>query len=287
MSKFLRYVLATYNRLSPQFNWFNPGSYSTVISSYYGMPWEIYRTSSILPYTSRPVTFVTKGGGLPGYFTNIIMVPDYNLGITILTAGKSSSLMELIRETVTVPLLKAAEEIAQLDLLARYTGVFAAKDLNSSLILAQNDSKSLYIESFISNSTDIFSSWRPLLEPLIHDGPFRVQLVPTLLYRDEKNHKGELWRGTIVLEDRDHEAIWDDFCLTDLDPLYYAGTPLLEIVFWGGEDGGNVVEEVEMSGFRVKMGRVRNKETNGEIPVKNKFTNGNQQEIMFERKNLE
>jgi len=209
------------------------------------------------------------------------MVPDYDLGITIFTAGKSSSLLDFIRETVTVPLLKSAEEIAQLDLLARYTGNFTAKDLNSSLILAQNESKSLYIESFISNSTDIFSTWRPLLEPLIHDGRFRIQLVPTLLYRDKKNHKGELWRGTIVLEEQNHEAIWDDHCITDLDLLYYAGKPLLEIVFWGGEDGGDVIEELEISGFRVKMGRVRNKESNIEITVGNKFTNGKQQEIML------
>jgi hypothetical protein len=238
------------------------------------MPWEIYRTSSILPSTSRPVTFVTKAGGLPGYFTYIIMVPDYDLGITIFTAGESTSLLDSIRETVTVPLLKAAEEVAQLDLLSRYTGTFTAKDINSSLILSQNESKSLYIKSFISNSTNIFSTWRPLLEPLVSDGPFRIQLIPTLLYRDEKNHKGELWRGVIVLEDRNHEAIWDGHCITDIDPFYYAGTPLLEIVFWGGEDGDNVVEELEMSGFRIKMGRERSKESNREIPGEK------QQEVM-------
>lgn len=280
MSKFVRYVLSNYNGLSPQFNWFNPGSYSTSISSYYGMPWEIYRTSSILPSTSRPVTFVTKGGGLPGYFTYIIMVPDYDLGITIFTAGKSNALLDLIREIVTVPLLKAAEEVAQSDLLNRYTGLFTAKNLNSSIILAQDASRSLYVKSFISNSTDIFSTWRPLLEPLIHDSPFRLQLVPTLLYRDEKNHKGELWRGTIVLEERDDEAIWDDFCTTDIDMFYYAGTPLLEVVFWGGEDGGNV-EKLELSGFRVKMGRVGSRESDAGIAVANKFTDERQQEILL------
>jgi len=281
MSKFLRYVLTNYNGLSPQFNWFAPGSYSMSLSSYYGMPWEIYRTSSILPSTTRPVTFVTKGGGHPGYFTYIIMVPDYDLGITLFTAGSPSSL-DLIREIITVPLLKAAEEIAQIDLSARYTGTYTAKDLNSTLTLAQHDTKSLYIESFISNSTEIFSTWRPLLRAFTQNQPFRIQLVPSLLYRDEKNRKGEVWRGTVVLEERDREAVWDDYCMANLDPLYYAGIPLLEIVFWGGEDGGSVVEEVELSAFRVKLGRVGNKESGRESTgEKDQFTNGRQQEILF------
>lgn len=245
------------------------------------MPWEIYRTSSILPLTSRPVTFVTKGGGLPGYFTYIIMVPDYDLGITIFTAGESSSLLDLLRETATVSLLKAAEEMVQLDLLDRYTGTFTAKDLNSSLVLAQNGNRSLYIESFISNSTDTFNAWRLLLKPFVQGGTFRIQLVPTLLYRDEKNNKGELWRGVVVPEKRNLEAIWDDQCITDLDTLYYAGIPLLEVVLWGGEDGVNIVEEVEMSGFRVKLGRLKNGERNTEVMIGKKFTNGKQQEIML------
>lgn len=249
------------------------------------MPWEIFRTSSILPSTSRPVTFVTKGGGLPGYFTYIIMVAEYDLGITIFTAGESSTLLDLIREAVTVPLLKAAEEVAQLDLSERYTGTFTARHLNSSLVLAQDDSKSLYVESFISNSTDTFTAWRPLFERLIHDGPFRIQLVPTLLYRDEKNQRGELWRGVIVVEERNHELpIWDDDCTTDIDQSYYAGKPLLEIVFWGGEDGKSVVEEVEMSAFKVKMGRVRKGDSNMESAVGHKSAHGNHQEIMMEGK---
>ncbi|OBT65801.1 hypothetical protein VE03_03315 [Pseudogymnoascus sp. 23342-1-I1] len=254
MSKFLRHVLTIHNTLSPQVNWFNPGSYSESLTSFYGMPWEIYRTSSILPSTLRPITFITKAGGLPGYSTYIIMAPDHGLGITIFTAGPPD-LLDLIREAVTVPLLRAAEETAQQDLHDRYTGSFAAAaPLNSTIVLAQSDSKGLYIESFISNSTVTLDAWQGPLSPLTQGRPFRIQLVPSLLYREDgAGRKGEVWRGLVVLEERGGGA-WDDHCSTNYDPLSYADKPLLEVVFWEGE--GGVMEELEMVGLRVSLARV-------------------------------
>lgn len=218
------------------------------------MPWEIYRTSSILPSTLRPITFVTKGGSLPGYFTYIIMAPEYDLGITIFTAGPQN-LLDLIREAVTVPLLRAAEETAQQDLHVRYTGSFvAAAPLNSTIVLSQSDRMGLYIDFFVSNSTVILDAWQEPLSLLTQGRPFRIQLVPTISYREDgAGRKGEVWRGMVVLENRGAGA-WDDHCVTNYDPFSYADKPLLEVVFWEGE--GEIVEELEMVGFRVNMGRV-------------------------------
>ncbi|KFY71517.1 hypothetical protein V499_08288 [Pseudogymnoascus sp. VKM F-103] len=280
MSKFLRHVLATHNTLSPQLNWFSPGSYSESLSSYYGMPWEIYRTSSMLPSTLRPVTFITKGGSLPGYFTYVIMAPDYDLGISIFTAGPAD-LLDLIREAVTVTLLRAAEETAQRDLNDRYTGIFAAAaPLNSTLVLTQSDTKALYIDSFISNSTVILEAWQGPLSSLTQGGPFRIQLVPSLSSRgDDAGRKGEVWRGILVPEKRGTGA-WDDQCMTNYDPLSYANKPLLEVVFWGGE--GAVMKEIEMVGFRVVLERVEGGGEGRETLDVNKdgFTKENGQKVL-------
>ncbi|KAE9374124.1 putative FLP FmtA-like protein, betalactamase [Stipitochalara longipes BDJ] len=251
MSKFLRYVLKHYNGLTPILNWFHPASYSTTLSSFYGTPWEIFRTSSILPSTSRPVTFVTKSGSVPGYLSYIILLPEYDLGITILTTGTSTLLKDSIREIITVPLVKAAENIAQADLTARYTGTYRASDLNSTLVISHSATKSLYVESFISNSTDVFNAWKWFgWGPSDHS---RIQLVPTLLFRDEEKKQGEIWRGLIVAEKRSESLIWDDFCLTDDDPAQFAGKPVFEVVMWHADDGVGRVEEVELSAFRVKL----------------------------------
>jgi len=254
MSKFLRYVLKHYNGLTPTLNWFHPASYSTTISSFYGTPWEIFRTNSILPSTSRPVTFVTKSGSVPGYLSYIILLPEYDLGITILTTGTSTLLKDSIREIITVPLVKTAEHIAQKDLAARYTGTYQAAHLNSTLIISHSAKKSLYVESLISNSTDVFAA----LKSFWPSDDLRIQLVPTLLFRDEEKQQGEIWRGLPVPEKRNESLIWDDFCLTDDDPVQFAGKPVFEFVMWHADDGAGRVEEVELSAFRVTLKRDRN-----------------------------
>lgn len=65
----------------------------------------------------------------------------------------------------------------------------------------------------------------------------------------------------LIVPDREekHGGIWDEFCVTDVDPASYAGVPLTEIVFWDGE--GDQVREVELSAFRV---RLRRRENGGE-----------------------
>lgn len=253
MSKFLRYVLSHYNGLTPQLNWFQPASYSTTISSFYGTPWEIFRTTSILTTTSRPVTFVTKGGSVPGYLSYVIMLPEYDLGVTILTTAASDSLIEQIRGALTVPLVTAAEHIAQYDLSAHYAGIYTTTRLNTTLTLAHSATKSLYIESFISNSTDVIKAWKPWLDEVTHGESFRIQLIPTTLYQDEENKQGAFWRGIIVPESQNKNLVWDDFCSTDDDFALYAGKPILEFVFRGAEKGNDTVKEVVLSGFRVKL----------------------------------
>ena len=102
LSTWLRYILSTYNAQTlAAGNWFTPTSFSGSIDTFYGTPWEIFRarTHEVMEElkSTRPLTFVTKGGGLPGYSSMMIMVPEYGIGITILVAGNGKAL-EDIRE---------------------------------------------------------------------------------------------------------------------------------------------------------------------------------------------
>ena len=123
LSRYLRYILTHYNALTPSLNWLQPASYTDSVSSFFGMPWEIYRTTKLLPDTSRPVTFVTKSGGLPSYSSIIMMAPDYNLGLTILVGG-SDRLLPMLRKLVTVPLIEAVERMAFSQLKSNYGGTY-------------------------------------------------------------------------------------------------------------------------------------------------------------------
>jgi hypothetical protein len=253
LSKWLRYILSHYNRITNAVNWLQPASWGEGMQSFYGMPWEIFRTDEILEDSRRPVTFVSKSGGLPGYTSIIYLLPEYDIGITILVAGGEAPLLSKLSVIVTVEIIRAAENVA-LKQLERYSGTYEATKpaLNSSITLSV-DCHGLAISHFISNGTDMTS----LISKLSGiDGPYRAQLTPTLLFKDEKMQQGELWRLQVVpekIEKKGNEGIWDSFCVTSIDAFSYGGLPVQEVVFWSDE--GKQVERADLTGFRVKLKR--------------------------------
>ncbi|KAF2015353.1 beta-lactamase/transpeptidase-like protein [Aaosphaeria arxii CBS 175.79] len=259
LSKYLRYILTKYNGITHALNWAHPVSPGDGLQTFYGTPWEIFRTDEILLGSKRSVRFITKSGGLPGYQSIIMTVPEYDLGITILVAGTGRIFTELL-EAVTVEAVRAAEEVAIRQLHERYAGEYAAEQagLNTSMILVA-DERGLVLERFISNGTDVLESQlKQLLGPHGGDIPWYAILAPTLLYSNEKKEEGEKWRilGVQYPNPQGHK-IWDNFCPTDYDRASYAGKPFNEVIFWGGE--GNTVETIEATGFRAKLVR-ENKE---------------------------
>ena len=288
LAKFGRYVLTHFNSppaLGTGVNWLQPASFGDTLYSFYGMPWETFRTDRILPHTTRPVTFFTKGGGVPGYTTQLNLAPEYDLVFTILTAGNTKLLSELL-EAVTVPTIRAAEEIAGKTLMRDYVGhyIFSSivdsdttttstphdhssqqplspfpspSHLNSSATFTYHPTTGLTLTSFISNSTDVFTSLFSIA-PGFGNPNTHLQLIPTLLYADEASQKGEKWRALITpgRKPESERGVWDDFCIADVDVSMYDGRGLNEVVFWRDTDGNGGVE-VEMRAFRVRLRRVR------------------------------
>lgn len=252
LSKYLRFVLSKYNGLTHTLNWFNPASTSRGLQSFYGIPWEIYHTDRILQDSRRTVRFITKGGGLPGYTSIIIAVPEYDLGFTILVAGNGDLLLQL--QNIVTRFVRSAEKVAIRQLLDRYTGTYASDkaNLNTSVTLIA-DKRGLIVTEFVSNSSDMLKSgdishWIPQYG--------HAQLVPTLLYRNAQDQKGEEWRIQPAADRIDGESdIWDDFCITDIEGPLYAAVPINNIVFWEREDG-KAFQKLELSGFRVNLTRV-------------------------------
>jgi hypothetical protein len=235
LAKYLRYILTHYNALATGVNWFNPASPSQGLYSHYGMPWEMFQTDRILGDSKRTVRFITKGGGLPGYFSLIAMVPEYGLGITILVAGKVDMLIK-IQDAVGATIVRAAEAIAIRQLQERYAGTYASTNhtLNSTITL-EADSRGLVVTEFISNGTDALSFGLPGFMGSDH---WYAQLVPTLLYRDEKEQEGELWRMQIAQERvGSQDSIWDEFCINDADRPLYASVAYNEFALWDQKDG--------------------------------------------------
>lgn len=251
LSNYLRFVLTKYNGLTHALNWFNPASPSRGLNSFYGIPWEIYHTDRVLSESRRTVRFITKGGGLPGYTSIIIIAPEYDLGFTILVAGNSKLLSKL--QNIVTSFVRTAEKIAIGQLQNRYAGTYVSSDpnLNSSVTLV-GDSRGLVVAKFVSNSSDILSTG-----PISHwiPQPGFAQVIPTLLYRDAQGQKGEEWRVQPVSDRTQGEReIWDDFCITDVEGPLYAAVPINSFVFWDQGKNGKF-NTLELSGFRANLTR--------------------------------
>jgi len=255
LSKFLRYILTHYNAITHAVNWMHPVSPSRDMHSFYGLPWEIFQTDRVLTNSRRTVRFVTKSGGLPGYSSLIVLVPQYDLAFTLLLAGPPDFFHSLM-ETTTVNMVRAAEELTVSELVDRYAGRFVAADpnLNSSIVLVA-DHRGLVVEQFISNSTDVLQSSLMQYLGRPRDLSWYMQLVPTQLYRDQSAQKGELWRMQVTAE-RPHgeRDVWDDYCFTNTESMLYGGIPLNEVVFWKGSSG--LVYDLELAGFRANLTRI-------------------------------
>ena len=179
-------------------------------------------------------------------------MPEYGLGLTVLVGCEQScsDLLNAIQEGVTVNLVQAAEKAIWKDIDRRYSGTYSSVDsnLNSSLSLASSPSKGLVLTSFISNGTDVLNSVIPKL--FVDDTKlWHIQLVPTLLFKNESKQEGEIWRMISAYERVDDvdRGVWDEFCNTDVDINLYLGLPVNEVVFW--HDKGIV----ELPAWKVEM----------------------------------
>lgn len=267
MIAFLRYALNNHNNITPALNWFLPAAYSPGSHSLLGYPWEIFRTTSILPDNNRPITFNTKGGGLTGYYSYSIVVPVYDLAVFMIVGGDSTALAALneIFHAVLNPLVLGAESVAQSNLNQTYAGQYTSSipGLNSSIVFSQSATQSLYISSWISNTTDVLSVFVPLVAQQAGTATdIFFQLVPTFETRTFSNASsvGEVWRFINVLNDygesENATTMWDDYCVGNFDPLSYAGLPLNEVVFWKSGNGtGAAMESVELSAFQVTLNK--------------------------------
>ena len=146
---------------------------------------------------------VLESGGLPGYVSRITAMPEYGLGLTILVGCDTdcSTLLSSVQEIVSINLVRAAEKQIWKDIEQTYTGYYSATNsgLNSSLSLNSSSKSGLVVTSFISNGTDVLNqvipgSW------LDGSREWRLQLVPTSLFKNESSKKGEIWRGVPAYE---------------------------------------------------------------------------------------
>ena len=125
-------------------------------------PWEIYRLPiavDTLHNASRIVDAYTKSGDLGQYSTIFALIPDYNIGISVLAAGDHpGASVPPISGALADIFTAAAEAAAKLEARRAFPGTFAAAyPLNSSITLTVDGGPGVRITRWISNATDFLS----------------------------------------------------------------------------------------------------------------------------------
>lgn len=140
--------------------WLKPVSHTGRFQYSMGRPWEIIRYT----HPSGSVTdMYTKAGDSGNYSSELVIIPEYNAGFTILGAASittRNSVVAALADLLTNTLIPAFESQAKAETTQNFAGTYTSsvQGVNSSVVLAVNQTAGaapgLLIKSFVSNGTE-------------------------------------------------------------------------------------------------------------------------------------
>lgn len=138
--------------------WMKPQAHTASRSISVGAPWEILRTSTGTT-SGRSLDLYTKGGVIGLYSSMLILIPDFNVVISILGAGSDAALaVTMATETTLQKFLPELERTAREQARRNFGGDYVSANIstNSTLTIAVEDNvPGLVLKKWISNGADV------------------------------------------------------------------------------------------------------------------------------------
>ncbi|KAI1426659.1 beta-lactamase/transpeptidase-like protein [Xylaria sp. FL1777] len=233
-------AILSYQLLDPAITrrWLKPFSFSTDPHASVGAPWGARRINVAgQPY--RWITAFNKAGRIGDYSSVLAIIPDYDIGISVLLAGElpanaNFNLLDIIGEV----LIPAVEEAARAEAGATFSGHYTfanVTQLNSSMTIQTDDQPGLNVVQWISNGTDF-----ALISTVLQNGYFpvkpRIRLYPTGLEGQNPNG-GKRVVFKAVFEDADAPskaaAMFSTDCATwiNVASVIYGSAAMDELIF--------------------------------------------------------
>jgi len=237
--------------------WFQPTALTSDLRETVGYPWGIRR---IIMDPNRPYELITsfnKAGSIGSYSSLLALLPEFNMGFSILIAGDLALNNWVVADTLGDYILSAAQQAVREQAQTNYAGNYSSSALNSSLTLTADASKpGIGITSWISNGTDMLIISNLLLTNAI-SANFSARLYPTDLEVTAADGSKQVVLKAIF-EDLATQATDSRFtagCGTWIGPtaIVYGAMALDEFVFTLDPSGKAV--SVEVSALRLPMNR--------------------------------
>ncbi|KAK3985433.1 beta-lactamase/transpeptidase-like protein [Cladorrhinum sp. PSN332] len=241
--------------------WLQPTSFTSSRGHVLGAPWEIQRADRLAP-NGRVVDVYTKAGDLGGYHSMFALIPEYDLVLSVMTAGKEVSGLFFVQANLVSQTLKAIvpalEAVAKKDANTNLVGEY--RDGNSFVVLEIDEGPGLVLANWTVDGFDVLGNFlgysfaAPSKRPI----PGKARLYPSGL-RDGNRAS---WRmvfdqvDDVRAEEFDQEAVFPDGSCVNwgtMDRFVYDSVGLEEFVFTMGENGE--AESISPSAFEVTLPR--------------------------------
>lgn len=244
--------ILAYELLSPSQTrrWMKPHCFTGDPRVAVGAPWEIAQVDSI---TNRANWMYTKGGQIGMYNSLFALLPDWDVGITVLAAGsRSAEITGVLPVAIASKIVPALEMAAKRQANQTYSGQYGGRK-SSIEVAVQDHLPGLAVTSWSMDGRDMFDSIRTLVTGSpTGTGNVSVRLYPTGLRTSScTKAQRESWRA--VYEVIDAASSSTAFCASwfSVDSVTYGGASLDEFVFELAEDGN--ARSITASAFDARL----------------------------------
>ncbi|KAL5333489.1 beta-lactamase/transpeptidase-like protein [Aspergillus crustosus] len=148
--------------------WLKPHSTTSSLHTIVGRPWEILRTTDLLPQKrANTIDIHGKSGGAMGYMAQIGVIEQYGLGVVILTAGPVDA-MDILYRAVLGTFVPAVEEVARLQ-ARKFTGRWSTTNAGNksekiNLRIDIDDGPGLKLASYTRGNSSIIDAVKAIWE---------------------------------------------------------------------------------------------------------------------------
>ncbi|KAH8689070.1 hypothetical protein BGW36DRAFT_433834 [Talaromyces proteolyticus] len=178
-----------------------------------------------LPHNGSYARQPTRGlhrqsGNANGYYSTIILIPEFQLGVVLLITG-DAELLNHLRESITSTFAPLANELLRTAASSRYVGCYKLSTgtdgisvSNGRIELAEDNQRpGIHRKSWTSLGVDFVATYAELSGHYLAISSRQLSWLKfggLLLYQKCDQDQGQ-------------KRLWDDFCAADIDDLSYAG----------------------------------------------------------------
>ncbi|KAH7019730.1 beta-lactamase [Ilyonectria destructans] len=211
--------------------WLKPVAFTDSSGVMVGYSWEIMRTKNVTG-DGRTIPANYKSGHLPGYQSALILVPDFDLVLTILVAGPmqeaTESLLQHFGSRFMERMIPPLEQAAKDEAAIKYGGTYSDASTNSTMVIKTDEGPGLSVSELTIRGVNMLVDFTGRAA--------RLRLYPSNL----KSTGKEAWRSvtsTLTEEEIDFiesGLIWEQATcptLGTLDRRGYGYKALDEFIF--------------------------------------------------------